>query len=91
MQLRNQPAQRRSSIARKFRTSANSDRAQAFTNAYLAEFQKKFDADAVTGQLVGIYDQHFTDDEIRGCWNFTVPAGAESLPPKCRRSAAKHK
>ena len=50
--------------------SANSDRAQAFTNAYLAEFQKKFDADAVTGQLVGIYDKHFTDDEIRGLMEF---------------------
>jgi len=51
-------------------TSANSDRAQAFTNAYLAEFQKKFDADAVTGQLVGIYDKHFTDDEIKGLLEF---------------------
>jgi len=49
---------------------ANSDRAQAFRNAYLAEFQKKFDADAVTGQLVGIYDKHFTDDEIRGLMEF---------------------
>jgi hypothetical protein len=51
-------------------TSTNSDRAQAFTNAYVAEFQKKFDADAVTGQLVGIYDRHFTDDEIRGLLEF---------------------
>src|SRR5438094_2048582 len=50
--------------------SANSDRAPAFRNAYLAEFQKKFDADAVTGQLVGIYDKHFTDDEIRGLMEF---------------------
>lgn len=51
-------------------TAANSDRAQAFTSAYLAEFQKKFDADAVTGQLVGIYDKHFTDDEIKGLLEF---------------------
>jgi hypothetical protein len=50
--------------------SANSDRAQAFTNAYLAEFQKKFDVDAVNGQLVGIYDKHFTEDEIRGLLEF---------------------
>jgi len=50
--------------------SANSDRAQAFRNAYLAAFQKEFDADAVTGQLVGIYDKHFTDDEIRGLMEF---------------------
>jgi hypothetical protein len=51
-------------------TAANSDRAQAFTNAYLAEFQKKFDTDAVAGQLVGIYDKHFTDDEIKGLLEF---------------------
>lgn len=51
-------------------TSANSDRAQAFTGAYLSEFQRKFDADAVTGQLVGIYDKHFTDEEIRGLLEF---------------------
>src|SRR6266446_3311561 len=38
-------------------TAANNDRAQVLTNAYLAEFQKKFDADAVTNQLVGIYDR----------------------------------
>jgi hypothetical protein len=51
-------------------TSANNERMQAFTNAYLAELQKKFDADAMTGQLVGIYDKHFTDDEIRGLLEF---------------------
>jgi hypothetical protein len=50
--------------------SANRDRARAFRNRYLAEFQKKFDADAVTGQLVGIYDKHFTADEIRGLLEF---------------------
>jgi hypothetical protein len=51
-------------------TAINNDRAQAFGNAYLSEFQRKFDADAVTGQLVGIYDKHFTDDEIRGLLEF---------------------
>jgi len=48
----------------------NSDRAQAFTNAYLAEFQKKFDAGSVNNQLVGIYDRHFTDEEIKGLLEF---------------------
>jgi uncharacterized protein len=65
-------------------TSANSDRAQALTNAYRAEFQKRFDADAVTTQLVGIYDKHFTDDEIRGLLEFYgSPLGqkvAEEMP-----------
>jgi hypothetical protein len=51
-------------------TSANNDRAQAFAKAYQAEFQKKFDADAVTTQLVGIYDKHFTEDEIKDLLEF---------------------
>lgn len=50
--------------------SFNSDRAQAFTNTYLAEFQKKFDADAVSSRLVEIYDKHFSEDEIRGLLEF---------------------
>jgi uncharacterized protein len=51
-------------------TSANDDRAQALTSAYKAEFQKKFDPDAVTTQLVGIYDKHFTEDEIKDLLEF---------------------
>ena len=51
-------------------TSANSDRADKFAKAYQAEFQKKFDADAVTTQLVGIYDKHFTEDEIKDLLEF---------------------
>jgi hypothetical protein len=51
-------------------TSANNDRVQVLTNAYLAEFQKKFDADSVTNQLVGIYDKHFTEDEIKDLLEF---------------------
>ena len=50
--------------------SFNNDRAQAFTNTYLAEFQKKFDADAVNSQLVEIYDKHFTEDDIKGLLEF---------------------
>ena len=51
-------------------TSANNDRAQAFVNNYLADFQKKFDANAVNQQLVGIYDKHFSDEEIKGLLEF---------------------
>jgi len=51
-------------------SSASSDRTQAITSAYLGAFQRKFDADAVNGQLVGIYDQHFTDEEIKGLLEF---------------------
>ena len=46
------------------------DRAPAFANAYQSAFQKKFDADAVSNQLVGIYDQHFSEDEIKGLLEF---------------------
>jgi len=55
---------------RMIETSANSDKAQTFANAYQAQFQKKFDADAVSNQLVGIYDKHFSEDEIKGLLEF---------------------
>lgn len=48
----------------------NSDKAQAFVNTYLTSYQKKFDPKAVNEQLVGFYDQHFTDDEIKGLLQF---------------------
>lgn len=51
-------------------TSANNDRAQAFVNNYLADFQKKLDADAVNQELVGIYDKHFTEEDIKGLLEF---------------------
>ena len=36
----------------------------------VADYQKKFHADAVSEQLVAIYDKHFTDDEIKGLLQF---------------------
>jgi uncharacterized protein len=51
-------------------TSVNNDRAQAFVNNYVADFQKKFDANAVNEELVGIYDKHFTEEEIKGLLEF---------------------
>jgi uncharacterized protein len=51
-------------------TSANKERGQVLTNAYLAEFRKQFDADTVTNQLVGIYEKHFTEDEIKDLLEF---------------------
>jgi len=51
-------------------TSANKERVQVLTNAYLAEFRKQFDADTVTNQLVGIYEKHFTEDEIKDLLEF---------------------
>jgi uncharacterized protein len=51
-------------------TAASSDRAQAFANAYFGEFQKRFDANEVSEQLVGIYDKHFTHEEIKALLEF---------------------
>ncbi|HUC54339.1 MAG TPA: DUF2059 domain-containing protein [Candidatus Cybelea sp.] len=51
-------------------TIPNSDKGQAFVNAFAAGYQKKFDVDQVTDQLVAIYDKHFTDDEIKGLLQF---------------------
>jgi hypothetical protein len=48
----------------------NNDKGQAFVNAFAASYEKKFDVDQVTDQLVAIYDKHFTEDEIKGLLQF---------------------
>jgi len=71
-------------------TSANSDRAQAFVSNYLADFQKKFDANAVNEELVGIYDKHFSEEEIKGLLEFYgSPLGQKVAAelPKINREA----
>jgi uncharacterized protein len=71
-------------------TAANGDRAQIAANTYLADFQKQFDADAVTGQVVGIYGKHFTEDEIKQLVEFyNSPLGqklAAEMPKISRES-----
>jgi hypothetical protein len=47
-----------------------SDRGQQFANAFIAGYKAKFNADDATAQLVTIYDQHFTQDEIKGLLQF---------------------
>jgi hypothetical protein len=51
-------------------TVPNNDKGQAFVNAFAASYEKKFDADEVTSQIVGIYDKHFSEDEIKGLLQF---------------------
>ena len=51
-------------------TVPNNDQGQAFVNAFATSYQRKFDADQVTEQLVSIYDKHFTGDEIKGLLQF---------------------
>src|SRR5690242_5382111 len=51
-------------------TVPNNAKGHAFVNAFATSYQKKFDSDQVAEQLVGIYDKHFTDDEIKGLLQF---------------------
>ena len=46
------------------------DRGQQFVDAFVADYQKRFNPEELTGQLVGIYDRHFTDDELKGLMEF---------------------
>ena len=51
-------------------TMLASDRGQQFVDAFVTDYQKRFNPEEVTGQLVGIYDKHFTDDELKGLMEF---------------------
>lgn len=48
----------------------NGDKGQAFVNTVISGYEKRFDVDQVTEQLVAIYDKHYTDDEIKGLLQF---------------------
>jgi hypothetical protein len=51
-------------------TVPNNDKGQAFVSAFLASYKRNFDPNQVTDQLVGIYDKHFSADEIKGLLQF---------------------
>lgn len=51
-------------------TVPNNQQGQTFVNTVISTYEKKFDADAVTEQLISIYDKHYTDDEIKGLLQF---------------------
>jgi len=51
-------------------TVPNNDKGQAFVSAFADSYQKKFDVNEVTEQIVGIYDKHFAEDEIRSLLQF---------------------
>jgi uncharacterized protein len=46
------------------------ERGQQFVNAFVADYQKKFNPDDVTSQLAAIYDRHFTEDDIKALLQF---------------------
>lgn len=49
---------------------ADNEKNQAFVNAVITDYEKKFDVDHVTDQLVSIYDKHYSDEEIKGLLQF---------------------
>src|SRR5260370_24120942 len=51
-------------------TVPNNDKGQSFVNAFPVSYQKKFDVDQPTEQLVAIHAKHFTHDEIKGLLQF---------------------
>jgi hypothetical protein len=51
-------------------TVPNNDKGQAFVTSFIDSYQKKFDVDQVTEQIVAIYDKHYTDDEIKTMLQF---------------------
>jgi len=51
-------------------TVPNNERGQAFVTSFADTYQKKFDVDDLTEQLVAIYDKHYTDDEIKALLQF---------------------
>jgi uncharacterized protein len=53
-----------------FATVPNNDKGQAFVTSFIESYQKKFDVEQLTEQLVVIYDKHYTDDEIKTLLQF---------------------
>lgn len=51
-------------------TVPNNEKGEAFVNTFADSYEKKFDADVVTNQLVTLYDKHFSDEEIKGLLQF---------------------
>jgi uncharacterized protein len=51
-------------------TVPNNEKGQAFISAFADAYQKKLDVDQLTGQLVTVYDQHFTSEEVKGLLQF---------------------
>lgn len=75
-----------------FSTVPTNDKGRAFLNAFATSYRKKFKADRVADELVGIYDKHFTSDEIKGLLQFYgSPLGqkvATEMPKIARETQA---
>jgi hypothetical protein len=51
-------------------TVPNNQQGQTFVNTVITRYEKKFDVDEVTEQLISVYDKHYSDDEIKGLLQF---------------------
>jgi hypothetical protein len=51
-------------------TVPNNEKGQAFVNGVISGYEKNFDVDQVTQQMVAAYDKHYTEDEIKGLLQF---------------------
>src|SRR5262249_51407402 len=45
-------------------------RSTAYVSALVTDYQRKFNSAALNERLIAIYDQHFTEDEIKGLLQF---------------------
>jgi len=51
-------------------TVPNNDKGQNFVNTAINEYEKRYNVDRVTEQLVVLYDKHYSDEEIKGLLQF---------------------
>ena len=51
-------------------TVPDNEKGQAFVNTTINEYEKRYDVDRVTEQLVGSYDKHYSDEEIKSLLQF---------------------
>lgn len=51
-------------------TVPNNEKGQAFVTSFIDSYQKRFDVDQLTEQIVALYDKHYTDDEIKTMLQF---------------------
>lgn len=66
----------------------NNERAQKVADTFATDFQKNYDPAALMEQLVGIYDKHYTDKEIKSLLQFYgSPVGQKAAAemPKINR------
>jgi len=50
----------------------NNPRAKQFVDAFVARFQKHFDAGSLTEHVIPIYDKYLTSDDLKGYWITTA-------------------